>query len=310
MENFFTSLQGYRSAQRLSQSGSDRIYWRIRLENSSVIGVYGSNTAENRTFAAMADFFGRRGISVPKVLAVSEDGRCYIQEDLGDDTLRNRLDDVSLLKASLKELVRMQMAGRDFDYGLCFATKEFGPRIVAFDLNYFKYCFLKPYMKQFDENLLQDDLDRLQDDLLAVKGDTFLYRDFQSRNIMIKDGRPCFIDFQGGFRGPFYYDLCSFVFQASAGFSPERRADLIDTYYIYLGEYVHVGREEFDANVRLFALFRCLQTLGCYGFRGLTEHRQYFIDSIPAGLRNFKDLVPERYPYLKKIAYELDSNGI
>ncbi len=310
MKNFFTSLPGYRSEQRLSQSGSNRSYRRIMLENGSVIGVYGSNAAENRTFAAMADYFGKRGISVPRVLAVSEDGLRYIQEDLGDDTLRNHLDDDALLHASLKELVRMQMLGRGFDYSLCFATREFGPRIISFDLNYFKYCFLKPYMAEFDENLLQDDLDRMQEDLLAVKGDTFLYRDFQSRNIMIKDGRPFFIDFQGGFRGPFYYDLCSFVFQASAGFSPERRASLIDTYYRYLGGYVTVGREEFDSNVRLFALFRCLQTLGCYGFRGLTEHKQYFTDSIPAGLKNFRELATERYPYLKKIANELDGNGI
>lgn len=323
MNQFFTAYPGFVSAQKLAQSASHRVYWRLQLNSAdssadgprTIIGVEGTDAAENLSFIEMSSFFGERGVNVPRVLAQSEDGLCYIQEDLGDDVLRNHLNDKELLKASLRGLVRMQQLGRDFDFQKhCFATKEFCARIVDFDLNYFKYCFLKVYGAEFNEHRLQDDFDRMRADLLAVQSDTFLYRDFQSRNIMVRDGQPWFIDFQGGFKGPFYYDLCSFVFQASAGFSAELRAELIDTYYDALCDFKHVDRCGFDANVQLFALFRCLQTLGAYGFRGLTERKQYFIDSIPAGLRNFRALMDgvcgERYPYLKELAYELDSNRI
>ncbi len=310
MSGYYESIPGYKSHTALPQSGSHRLYSRIYLENKTLIGVESDNVAENRTFIAMADFFRDKGINVPQVLQVSHDGKCYIQEDLGDEALKTRLDEENLLIRTLKELVHMQQAGRGFDYDKCFATKEFGPRIIDFDLNYFKYCFLKPYGADFDENLLQDDLDRMREDLLKVRSDTFLYRDFQSRNVMIKDGEPYFIDFQGGFKGPFYYDLCSFVFQASAGFDDAKRVRLIDAYYAELCKFETTERAEFDANVKLFALFRCLQTLGCYGFRGLTEQKQYFIDSIPAGLRNFRALAADRYPYLKKIADELDPDRI
>lgn len=310
MNSFFTSLPGFSGATPLAQSGSHRAYYRIQCGRGSVIGVENDNIAENKTFIAMAKHFKAAGINVPEVYEISGDGRCYTQEDLGDDMLRNHLDDDNLLKEALRELVKMQQAGRDFDFSQCFATKEFGPRIIDFDLNYFKYCFLKPMGIEFDEIALQDDLDKMKEDLCKENGDGFLYRDFQSRNIMVKDGKPYFIDFQGGFRGPFYYDLCSFVFQASAGFSNEKRSELIDFYHECLSSYVHVDRDHFDRSVRLFALLRCLQTLGCYGFRGLTEGKQYFIDSIPAGLRNFKELADERYPYLKYLAHEFDNKRI
>lgn len=334
MNSFFQTVPGFVSAEKLAQSASHRVYWRLHLtqdadtqmpgRNAShgpyeglgtLVGVEGTDAAENRSFIEMSRFFGERGVNVPRVLAQSPDGLCYIQEDLGDDVLRNHLDDKELLKESLRALVRMQQTGRDFDFQkYCFATKEFCPRIIDFDLNYFKYCFLKVYGAEFNEHRLQDDFDRMRADLLAVESDTFLYRDFQSRNVMVRDGEPWFIDFQGGFKGPFYYDLCSFVFQASAGFNAELKAELIDTYYDTLCNFKHVERCEFDANVQLFALFRCLQTLGAYGFRGLTERKQYFIDSIPAGLRNFRSLMDgncgERYLYLKELAYELDSNRI
>lgn len=316
MNGFFQSYPGFKSAQKLAQSASHRVYWRIFLDNAgSVVGVEGTDVAENHSFIAMSEFFSSRGINVPKVLAVSDDGLCYIQEDLGDDVLRNHLDDTDLLKEAIHGLIRIQQTGRDFDFEEhCWATRSFGPRVVMFDLNYFKYCFLKVYGIEFNEYRLQDDLERMCEDLCAVESDTFLYRDFQSRNIMIRDGQPWFIDFQGGFRGPFYYDLCSFVFQASARFSDAVRGELIDTYYAFLCEYRQVNRAEFDSRVELFALYRCLQTLGAYGFRGLTERKQYFIDSIPSGIANFRNImqggVGERYPYLKELANELDSHCI
>lgn len=318
MNSFFETYPGYKSAAKLTASASARVYWRLTLEEgscpASVIGVEGTDAAENGSFIAMSAFFASRGVNVPRVLAVSEDGMCYIQEDLGDDVLRNHLDDRELLKQTLSDLVHMQHVGADFDYEKCWATKEFCPRVVNFDLNYFKYCFLKVYGAQFNEYALQDDFELLCQDLCSVPSDTFLYRDFQSRNIMVRYARPYFIDFQGGFKGPFYYDLCSFVFQASAGFSEALRNELIDAYYDSLSGYRKVDRKEFDSRVQMFALFRCLQALGAYGFRGLTERKQYFIDSIPAGLRNFRLLMEggngDRYPYLKKLAYELDSYSI
>ncbi len=315
MEEFFELYPGFIRAEALPVTASNRKYYRLFLQEGSVIGVSSGNVAENDSFIAMSRFFRAKGLRVPEILACSGDGRCYVQQDLGEDSLRSHLDDNQLLCTVVRELVHIQFAGRDFDYSQCFATREFGLRPIMFDLNYFKYCFLKPWFSlsgclDLDENRLQDDFEAMCADLLDEPSDTFLYRDFQSRNVMVKEGQPWYIDFQGGYRGPIYYDLCSFVYQASAGFTQQQRRTLIDAYYDELQRFRTVPRERCDEKVGLFALFRCLQTLGAYGFRGLFEKKQYFISSIPAGLANLKALATDKYPYIKTLAYEFDSDNI
>jgi hypothetical protein len=173
--------------------------------------------------------------------------------------------------------------------------------MIMFDLNYFKYCFLKPSGLEFNEVLLQDDFERLADDLLQDEQETFLYRDFNARNVMIKDGEPYFIDFQGGRRGPLYYDVASFVWQARARYPQWLKEMMVGSYLEALAGYVHVCREDFDRTLRLFRLFRTLQVLGAYGFRGLIEHKAQFVVSISPALADLRQLLEEpfeKYPYL------------
>lgn len=173
-----------------------------------------------------------------------------------------------------------------------------------FDLNYFKYCFLKPSGVEFNEVLLQDDFERFADRLLEDDGDTFLYRDFNARNVMVKDDEPYFIDFQGGRRGPIYYDVASFIWQARARYPEWLKRKMLGSYLEALASYVPVDRAAFEERLRLFRLFRMLQVLGAYGFRGLMEHKAQFVTSIPPAMSDLRTLLEtpfEEYPYLQEV---------
>jgi len=324
MNNFFTSIPGYQSAELLPQSGSSRLYWRIRTTGGTIIGVQNANTAENASFIAIARHLHSKGIAVPEIFDISEDGTMYTQQDLGSVSLHDKLSNTSMLKAAMRDLATLQFAGRDFDFSKCFSTKRFGERIINFDLNYFKYCFVRTADIPLDEHALQDEYDHLRSRLTDIPFDTFFYRDFQSRNVMIHEGKPYFIDFQGGFCGPVYYDVASFVHHSSAAFSPELKKELLDEYYDSLcrcidtfggGEAFAEGappREVFNENVSLFAIFRILQELGAFGLRGLTQKKPYFLESIPSGVRNLCALIREgessgaiNYPELHRISDRL-----
>jgi hypothetical protein len=180
--------------------------------------------------------------------------------------------------------------------------------MVMFDMNYFKYCFLKATGLDFNEARLQDDFEKLQKDLLQDMGNTFMYRDFQSRNVMIKDGVPYFIDFQGGRRGPVYYDVASFVWQARARYPEDLRKQLVETYLRALKGYTDVDEEVFYKRLRLFVLFRTMQVLGAYGFRGYFEKKPHFLASVPYALGNLRRLLKipfSDYPYLNQILTEM-----
>ena len=173
--------------------------------------------------------------------------------------------------------------------------------MVMFDLNYFKYCFLKPSGLEFDEVLLQDDFEKLADDLLLSDTDTFLYRDFNARNVMVKDGEPYFVDFQGGRRGPVFYDVASFAWQARAKFSEDQKEKMLSAYLEAYSAYSSMDERSFRSSLRLFVLFRLLQVLGAYGFRGWVEHKANFVTSIPAAIGELKAWLSDpsdTYPYL------------
>ena len=231
----------------LAGAGSNRQYFRVEGEGESLIAVIGTNQEENEAFIDLSKRFKQGNLPVPAVLAVSDDHMVYLQEDCGDLSLSafmaqhrqedGTLDEVALdaLKATICELPRFQFlpivsqtASEFFTH--CFPQQEMDRTSVMFDLNYFKYCFLKLKGVEFNEFKLQQDFEQLADDLLMEQADTFLYRDFQSRNIMLKDGKPYFIDFQGGRRGPIYYDVASFLWQSSAKFSDDVRNLLIEEY--------------------------------------------------------------------------------
>lgn len=325
MDRLKTLFESYAGAAlsdctELTSSGSNRRYFRLKGGDVSVIGVIGTSLEENRAFLSVASHFRGKGINVPEVYAVSGDGYAYIQEDLGDTLLYGLLssgresgeyseEEQELLCKVIGLLPKIQYeGGRGLDYSICYPDMAFNERMVSFDQNYFKYCFLKSTGIDFNEVRLQDDFDALKQDLLEDVGETFMYRDFQARNVMIKDGEPYFIDFQGGRRGPVYYDLASFVWQARSRYPEALRNRLVRTYLDALKPYADIDEDQFMSRLRTFVLFRTLQVLGAYGFRGYFERKPHFLASIPYALSNLRQLLEtpfDRYPYLNEVLNRL-----
>ena len=305
------------SCVALTGSASHRRYYRLTgADGRTLIGVEGTDADENRAFLTIDRHFASKGINVPTVVA--EDGLCYLQEDLGSTVLYDALasgrasgnyspDEVALLRKTLAALPKIQVEGaRGLDFSVCYPQPSFDARMVDFDLNYFKYDFLKLSGLEFNEVFLQDDFDRLKADLLAEHSDTFLYRDFNARNVMLVDGDPWFIDFQGGRKGPVYYDVASFLWQARARYPEALREELLQVYLEALRAYGPVDETHFRERLRLFILFRMLQVLGCYGYRGLWEGNKAFSSSIPPALEIVKSLLPLKdYPYLSEVLTNL-----
>ena len=308
------------SNEELSASGSNRRYFRLKGKKTSLIGVEGTSKEENKAFIEMAKHFFNQGLPVPRFLAQSADGRFYIQEDLGDTLLFDAIADgrktgvfheseKELLRKTMRILPAIQVKGAEgFDFSVCYPQPEFNERSILWDLNYFKYCFLKSTGLDFQENLLEDDFAKLSNILMRSQTNTFMYRDFQSRNVMVKDGEPYFIDFQGGRKGPLYYDVASFLWQAKAQYSNELREELLHIYFEALQELMPIDESEFRIQLKHFVLFRTLQVLGAYGFRGYFEKKPHFLQSIPFAIENLRALLkPEdsEYPYLLEILKEM-----
>lgn len=301
----------------IKQQGSNRIYTReTDAEGKTVIRVVGTNRDENRAFIYMARHFHALGLPVPEVYWVSEDEMSYTQEDLGDTLLFDRLEPM-LVERAIRALAHIQVTGaRDFDWSKCFPVPAMDERAVRWDLNYFKYCFLKGTRLEFSEPLLEDDFDKIVENLLSTFHSplsTFLYRDFQSRNVMIRDEQPYFIDFQGGRRGPTQYDVASFLWQAKANFSPEFRMQMVEAYLEELSAVMGDGLRvtEWKAALPHFVLLRTLQVLGAYGYRGYFERKQHFLESIPMALSNLNELfathpeLKDHYPYICHVSNDL-----
>lgn len=307
------------SIEKMAGAGSNRDYYRLFDDDArSVIGVVGTSRDENHAFVYLARHFAQRRLPVPEVLAVSSDELRYLQTDLGHrslfDALRGGREaggrytqaEKKLLFDTIRELPNVQIRGaRGLDFGNCYPQPEFDEDGVLFDLNYFKYCFLKPTELDFHEMKLQANFRMMAKDLTSEPCESFLYRDFQARNVMLDDaGKPLFIDFQGGRKGPFYYDLASFLWQASAKYPNKLRRELVLAYYNSLKDYTEVPtKRHFVNRLSLFVLFRTLQVLGAYGFRGYFEHKRHFIDSIPPAMDNLRELVAMGtdvfpYPYM------------
>lgn len=300
------------SIEPLPGAGSNRKYFRLKGKES-LIGVYGTSTEENRAFIYMARHFSQKGLPVPRILAEAPDQSAYLQDDLGDISLFQLIkqgresgnfsdEETNILKRTIRLLPQIQFEGsKDMDFSYCYPLATFNRRSVLWDLNYFKYCFLKATGLEFQENLLEDDFERMADTLLQIEPQVFMYRDFQSRNIMIREEKPYFIDFQGGRKGPFYYDVASFLWQAKANYPDSLRQELLDEYLDALRPYHAIDKEQFLTPLRHFVLFRTLQVLGAYGFRGYFEKKAHFIQSVPYAIENLRQLLetdfPE-YPYL------------
>ena len=323
----YHSATGHQPAQRqaITGSGSNRQYFRLTdSEGATLIGVVGTSKEENHAFIYLSRHFREKDLPVPEVVAVSDDELRYLQQDLGGrslfDAIRQgresggRYDarECELLCRTIALLPDMQMRGAEgLDFSQCYPQAEMDETNVMFDLNYFKYCFLKTQPVDFHEMRLEEDFRQMAADITASKAQTFLYRDFQARNVMLDaEDRPWFIDFQGGRRGPLQYDLASFLWQASARYPKDLREQLIDVYLQSLRRYTEVDEQEFRHRLRLFVLFRLLQVLGAYGFRGYFERKKHFIDSIPPALDNLRQLLAEGacpYPHLAQVLSDMVS---
>ena len=307
--------------QQLTPAGSPRRYYRLTTDNCSLIGAVGTSSAENEAFIAIAHQMRSQGLPAPEIYAVDDERMRYLQEDLGDTSLFSILmeaqkrgtyndTDIKLLRSVMRLLPDVQWkTAEGFDFTKCHPSPELNHRGIQWDLHYFKYCFLKAIGLEFDEERLEDDFDHLADIILQDSDGCFMYRDFQSRNIMVRDGKPWLIDFQGGRRGPIEYDLVSFLWQARARFTPAMREELIAEYLRSAQRYRSFDETTFHHRLQYFVLFRTLQVLGAYGYRGYFEHKAHFVQSIPMAIDNLRTLLAEKeftdMPYLTALLHEM-----
>ena len=284
--------------EKLPQSGSDRVYFRIQSSEGNYIATHSSNIKENNTFIGFSRHFKECECPVPAIYAVNDDQSIYVQEDFGDVSLLNELEEkgyseevYGLFEKSLKALAHLQINGdKGLDYEQCITSMEFGKQAIVSDLLYFKYYFLDTLKIPYDKEKLINDFDALSTYLSHVDHKYFMFRDFQSRNVMVKNGEVHFIDFQGGMKGALQYDVASLLWQAKAELSDEWKKDLLYYYMECVAEILQkpVDAIRFESQYNGYVLIRLLQVLGAYGFRGLFERKAHFLTSIPLALKNLQ----------------------
>jgi len=304
--------------EMLPLSGSYREYARLSTGEISAIGTFNSDVSENIAFLTFSRDFRKNGIPVPEIYLQSDDATLYLQEDLGTVTLFDFISEtrssegfsktiIEEYKKVLVELPRIQVtAGRKLDYSVCYPRGEFDKLSMMWDLNYFKYYFLKLAKIPFDEQKLENDFQKFADYLLSADSQYFMYRDFQSRNVMLKDNEIYFIDYQGGRRGALQYDLASLLYDGKADIPPLVRDELFEFYLDELEKILPVDRYEFVRFFKGFVLIRIMQAMGAYGFRGFYEKKEHFLKSIPFALDNLDNLLkkldlPVELPELIKV---------
>ena len=318
----------------IAESGSARKYFRVITGDKSLIGTYSSNIEENEAFLAFSKHFYDLGLNVPEVFVVNEEKTCYLQSDFGDDNLFAHVQKaliassgpstgsgtlatysenvIELYKKALSHLVKLQVLGHQgLDYSKAYPTERFDRQAIIDDLNYFKYYFVKPHEEiDFNETRLGKDFEAFADFVSQAPCDFFMYRDFQSRNIMVNDGELYFIDFQGGRKGPLNYDVVSLLYQVKAQIPQAIRDELVNYYKAELSQYMSPEAVKFDTYQPYFVYLRLMQVLGAYGFRGLIQKKSHFIESIPYALREIEALskaVPlTKYPELQSVINQLN----
>ncbi len=324
LTGLFHSWSGEKPAgiTALPQSGSYREYYRIKSQNKTALGVYNSDKKENTAFISFTNHFKSVGLNVPAILAEDRDNDVYLLEDLGDTTLFAHLSEkrksgeftedlVGTYKKVLDKLPLFQVrAAAGLDYSVCYPRAAFDRQSMMWDLNYFKYYFLKLAKIPFDEQALEADFQAFCDYLLKTNCDFFLYRDFQSRNIMLVDGEPYFIDYQGGRKGALQYDLASLLYDAKADIPQNIRRELLLYYISVLKNYHPVNEKSFIDLFYGYVLIRIMQAMGAYGFRGFYEKKEHFLKSIPFAVANLEWLLnnialPVKIPALLDVLSKL-----
>ncbi|MGQ1787800.1 RapZ C-terminal domain-containing protein [Saccharicrinis sp. GN24d3] len=313
------------SMNMLPVSGSYREYVRFKGGGKSALGAYNSDKKENIAFVGFSEHFHAKGLNVPKIFENDAENNVYLLEDLGDTTLfdflqRNRTEDefsealIEIYKKTIEELVLFQLKGTEgLDFELCYPRKAFDRQSMQWDLHYFKYYFLKLAQVPFDEQKLEEDFQCLMDFLLEAEHHYFLYRDFQSRNIMVKSGEPWFIDYQGGRKGALQYDLASLLYDGKADIPVDLREMLYNHYIQTLKKHKEVDEASFKNHFLGYVYIRIMQAMGAYGFRGFYEKKEHFLKSIPFALKNITYLLtnhplPINIPELNTVLDALTHN--
>lgn len=311
----------------LRADGSNRSLYRlIDMDGSSVVGVHGPDPEENQAFISFSRAFRSIGLPVPEIHMFDEEQGIYLEEDLGDVTLFDRLtaarvgdefpvELLPLYRKVVELLPRVQVeGGKVIDFSIAYPCSEFDRQSMVWDLNYFKYHFLKLAHIPFNEARLEADFSRLCDYLLQADRSHFLYRDFQSRNIMLRDGSPWLIDYQGGRRGALQYDLASLLYDAKAAIPDPLRDELLNDYLGALSAYQEVDRDRFIELYRGFVLIRIMQAMGAYGYRGFFERKAHFLASVPYAIRNIETLLerglPIQLPELWRVLERIAESGM
>lgn len=303
----------------IAGTGSGRKYFRMRGTSHHLVGAWNGDRKENAAFIGFTRHFLEEGLPVPRVHAVTDDGLAYLLDDLGAITLFGFLASVRsaedpfpqeaemLYRKVIQWLPKFQVkGGKGLDYTLCYPRAAFDRQSILWDLNYFKYYFLKLAKIPFEEQLLEDDFQAFASQILKEEAVHFMYRDFQSRNIMVVDGEPVFIDYQGGRKGPLQYDIASLLYDAKAGIPEDRREMLLQTYLEEASALTGIDREEFRRQYDAVVLVRIFQALGAYGFRGYYENKPHFLQSIPYAMQNLKTIqekgrIPDGLPMLTEV---------
>jgi aminoglycoside/choline kinase family phosphotransferase len=289
--------------EKMPAHGSYRTYYRLYGTNKTAIGAHNTDKAENEAFLNFSKHFFKSNLPVPKIYGEDVENDIYLEQDLGDETLFSFLSKereingfseniVNVYERVIENLPNFQIvAAKNLDYSVCYPRNSFDKQSMMWDLNYFKYYFLKLAKIPFDEQKLEDDFQLFSDFLLKAGRDYFLYRDFQSRNIMLLNGEPYFIDYQGGRKGALQYDIASLLYDAKADIPKEVRMHLLEKYIEVASQYTQINRQTFLEFYYGYVYVRIMQALGAYGFRGFYERKSHFLKSVPYAIKNLEDLL-------------------
>lgn len=308
------------SITRLPLSGSNRIYFRVSGGGGNVIATFNDDKPENYAFLYLANHLKSHGVNVPEVYFKDIDKGIYLQQDLGDKSLFEYVSDplvskheiISMYKQVVDQMPVLQYkSAADLDFSVCYPRESFGRQSMQWDLNYFKYFFLKTTYVPFHEQKLEDEFQELIEFLLQAPSDFFLFRDFQSRNIMWFGDQPYFIDFQGGRRGALQYDLASLLFESKTNLTNDFRQEILEYYLEVFSKYPFFNRQEFLTYYPAFVLIRLLQAFGAYGYRGIFEKKAFFVQSINPAIENLQwvarqPVIREKFPYLCSVIESIE----